>query len=235
VRIDPCDANNLAQPQIVTAGESRRVTDDAVGNQVIMPASDALGTSAKKLLQSLDRPLRGVGVLASSEFTKLNRTASHLVNGSGLTGNAHTNLPDDTMWHTLLGRVENEYLLFDLQRAYRLASCKIWNYNEATDGLFRARGIARADIYVSATGRGNPVVDPAEWQLVTQDAAIPVADGTANYASPHEIIFDEVATRFVAVVVRAAHGHDPRYPLDAKVQCVGLAEVQFFGQPVDKR
>jgi hypothetical protein len=233
VRIDSGGKNRLAQSQILTTGQSRSVTVDASGTALVEPTGDVLQVRSKKVLSSLDRPIGGVGVLASSEFTELNRTANHLVNGAGLTSDGHTNSPDGTMWHSLLGRVENEYVLFDLLRVHRLAKCKVWNYNEASQQLFLTRGVAIADIFISATGRGNPVTDPAEWQLVVRDEHIPAADGTDQYATAHEISFDDVQTRFVALVIRSAHGRDPRYPQDLTKQCVGLAEVQFFGQRVN--
>jgi hypothetical protein len=136
------------------------------------------------------------------------------------------------MWHSQLGRVEGEYLLFDFSRVHQLTQIQIWNYNERIYNLHLTRGARRVDIYASNTGKGSPDSSSDQWRLVVKDEIVSVADGTNDYATPHEIALKNVETRFLAIVFRDVHGFDPRYPGDPQKRRVGLSEVRFFGKRV---
>src|SRR5690349_3913473 len=77
------------------------------------------------------------------------RTATNLLNGSGLFGDHHTVSPQGCMWLTSTptppaGDFTNAFVTFDLGSLHTLDRMKVWNYNEA--GNLTRRGIQRADI-----------------------------------------------------------------------------------------
>lgn len=169
------------------------------------------------------------GVLASSNW-KPERDEKFLINGHGLNGERHATDPTHTMWHTAMGRVRGEFVSFDLGIVYRLHSMKVWNYNESENGLYKARGIAQANIYVSRKGVGDPLTHPEAWTLAVRGQRFHAATGEESYSRPDMVSLNGVEARFVAIVVDSVLGIDARYP-GPDGQCAGLSEVQFFGSP----
>ena len=227
------------KPVTLTAGSARRVElDRTAGIPVVREiAPQPRRFSIERKGQWRSRRLTVAGALASSQHT-LNRTVNHLTDGSGLDGEAHTNIAEDTMWHTALGRVKGEFVLFDLGRLCRLESMKVWNFNENVhpEGthltqLFMERGVAQADIYTSISGKGDPLSSPQEWSLRVADRKFPLADGTPKYAKPETIPLNNVEARFAAIVIDERLRHERESATMAN-ECVGLSEVQFFGETI---
>ena len=71
------------------------------------------------------------GVTATATTESLYRSASNLVDGSGLTGNQHDTYANTWMW--LSGATSPQSVVFDLGALYDVSQLKVWNYNEAGD------------------------------------------------------------------------------------------------------
>jgi hypothetical protein len=168
-------------------------------------------------------PVGGVGVSASSELFSgpFDRRASHLVDGSGLTGTAHGTVPDGFMWlstgNACCGGAPdlNPTLTFDLGSLYNVDFMKVWNYNEGSPNL-TARGINTANILVA----GNDAV----FSPLIPNQAFNQAPGT-NSDFSQVISLSGVEARFVRL---AGMTHFPGGDNDF----FGLSEVQFDGTPV---
>jgi hypothetical protein len=169
------------------------------------------------------------GVIASSEFGL--QKANRLIDGSGLQSGRHSSDPDDTMWHSALGRVKEEFVLFDLGPPRHLHSMKVWNYNEGNGKLFTSRGVKHADIYVSLSGKRDPLKEPKEWTKVVSGFEFAMASGTDGYDTPDVIPLGNAKARFVAIVILDSLVPDPRG--FSSQECVGLSEVQFFGERIE--
>lgn len=214
------------------AGDARRIERPATGGpaQVHEVAARA-DHFTRRIPPSSPRRIMIGGALASSEC-HFSRSVNYLVNGYGLSGEAHSNEPKCTMWHSALGKVKHEFVLFDLGRACRLSSIKVWNYNEAVLDLYKARGAKAVNLFVSDTGKGSPLSDPAVWRLMKENVELHMADGTDHYNTPDVIELGGVEARFAAIVILDCFADDPRYPGDDGSRCVGLSEVQFYGERV---
>ena len=162
------------------------------------------------------------------------RGPENLIHNNGLTGDRHYNLPERTMWHSRLGRVKNEFVIFDLGRSCRLDRMKVWNYNEATHRLYLSRGVKEADVYLSFDGKGDPLSAPEAWSLAVRNFQFNPADGTEDYSTPDVVPLEGAAARYAAIVIHDHLAPDPRFPHDPYEQCVGLSEVQFFGHPLEE-
>src|SRR5690242_19638072 len=74
----------------------------------------------------------------SSELTPYSRQAVHAADGSGLTGNMHSNNPTGTMWTTNGnnfaggGADYSPSITFNLNALYNVSAMQIWNYNETS-------------------------------------------------------------------------------------------------------
>jgi hypothetical protein len=217
---------------ILSAGAAQRIEINAAGKPVVreiryqqQPFSNLQQIATNRL------PVRGA--IASSEFP--HREVRHLIDGSGLSEGQHTNQPVETMWASA-GHdttVKHEYVLFDFGRVCQLESIKVWNYNEGGFGLNLLRGVKQADIYVSKSGKSDPLKQPEEWALVVGGYKFTAADGTPNYATPDLIAMGGVEARFVAIVVDEPFGKEPPETRTGQ-QYVGLSEVQFFGRKSER-
>jgi hypothetical protein len=216
----------------LSAGEARQIEfADKKGNVVvrkIAASPDRFGHSSD---ESKGRRIMVAGALASSTFP--GAPVNNLINGSGLRGECHAAKPSSecNMWHTEIGKVKDEYVLFDLGRSYRLNSMKVWNYNDSYVDMHHWRGVKQADIYISTSGRGTPLDHPEDWKLVAEDVQFEPGTGTPEYDTPSQIPLRDASARFVAIVIDEALGHDPRGTdlAGAYGDVVGLSEVQFFG------
>lgn len=107
---------------------------------------------------------------------------------------------------------------------------KVWNWNH--DELLWI-GVKQADVYVSTTGKGDPLSQPKEWTVIVADQAFAPGTGKDDYDTPTVVPMRKAEARFVGIVIDDAHGRDPRGP-EAKHDCVGLSEVQIFGHRVNR-
>jgi hypothetical protein len=232
VRLHPGATTDDSSPALsaitLGAGMARRI-EAPHGRAALVQRIDARPNRfSAQFLAAMSKRIAVSGVMASSEFP--GRGPNNLINGSGMHGDRHDNDPEaGIMWLSDGSPVEGQYILFDLGKLSRIESLKVWNCNESSSNVYAARGVKQADIYVSDTGKVNPLTNPQEWRLVVADQKFSAADGTAEYATPDTIALGNVEARFVAIVIDERLGHDPTQP---NMHYVGLSEVQFFGEPV---
>ena len=221
------------QPIILTTGMARRIELAQAGAPLVVKDLPIAPEHFSRLSRTeLARPLTvGAAICSSSSYPLGRRSVNRLIDGSGMNGERHTNLADGAMWNSSLGKTEGEFVLFDLSTPCRLEAMKVWNYNEAERDCFRFRGIAKADIFISARGNGDPLSRPDDWKLAVKDQVFKAADGTETYATPDKVPLGGVEARYVAIVIKKVYGVDPSYP-DPKMQSGGLSEVQFYGERV---
>ena len=222
---------NTFEQVVLPAGTARTVTAAADGNTF----------SVRESAWQPERFVRHIGAkrgtrmpvyaaIASSEFGQF--SVNNLINGNGLVGDAHSSLlrlPSGvhTMWSSGVDRTKNEYVLFDLGKPRRVDRVKIWNYNDFnTHG---ARGAAQIDICVANSTKGDPVSTPDFWKRVVVDHQLQPASGKESYDTPDVISLDSVVARYIGIVI------DDWFPPDTNAtvgfhRCVGLSEVQFFGE-----
>ena len=223
------DSTSATRPITLVAGDARRIErgdNESVVIRKVVSKQFADGSAA--ISSGLPKQIRVEGALASSDKNSLDISANFLIGGHGLTNGRHSATCQRTMWHSDYGRIEGEFVLFDLARFHRLDSMKVWNWNQR--GMLWI-GVKQADIYISTSGKGDPLSRPTEWKLVVDDQPIPPGTGVDDYDTPAVISLGNAETRFVAIVIGDAIGRDPRGP-EAKQDCVGLSEVQFFGSRV---
>jgi len=158
---------------------------------------------------------------ASSENVGGTRLAANAVDGSGLTGNQHTNVPDlNKMWLNLATEIPSDaYFKIDLGGTFSVDSLQVWNYNESA-GL--DRGFQTADLWTSLTGTGTPTTNPASWTKLTDDQGFTKATGASTYTG-EPIALGGVATKFILFDDITNYG--PAFGANQ----VGLSEVQAFG------
>jgi hypothetical protein len=226
------DSSRVQQPITLSAGEARRIEPTQTGGTPVVREIAATPDRLVRQIGSTEsRRIVVGGALASSTYSESDFGVNLIINGSGLTRGAHSTNPQGTMWFSELGKTAGEYLLFDLARPRRLNSMKVWNLNEAWQDMYRFRGVKLGSIYVSTSGKGNPIDQPNEWQLVVEHHHFEMATGKSDYATPDVIPLDDREARFVAMVIESTFGTDPRPGFSDKT-AVGLSEVQFFGQPL---
>jgi hypothetical protein len=150
-----------------------------------------------------------------------NRQAVHTVDGSGLVGGQHGNVPDHYMWLTKgTYQAPNDPLpariTFDLEGNYDLDSFHVWNYNEhsGNPALFTKRGANDVTISV-ASSEGGAFTSLGSFNFAQ-------ANGTTTYAGETIDLSPYAAadnTRLVRFDVTSSHGGDNNF--------AGLSEVQF--------
>jgi hypothetical protein len=222
--------NAQSPPRIIRAGEAFQIARTANGDFETSPRPFDAQWGGLAAVQTGPRRLMVAGAMASSDEGP-KRGANMLINGHGLTGDKHSNNPDESMWSSGPDKIKGEFVLFDLGFPRLLHSMKVWNYNELAADLFRYRGTAQADIYVSATGKGDPIETPADWTLIAADVKFRAADGTPDFSTPDVIDMKRVTARFAAIVIDDHFGADPRQEFPERV---GLSEVQFWGERLVK-
>ena len=206
-----------------------RIDDVAIWNEVLS------ATDIADLADQTATPLNvGVGGVPadliagvtiedfSSELsTGFNRLAIHTVDGSGLSGGQHGNIPNDTMWETHgTYRQPNDplpgpYITFDLEGNYDLDRFHVWNYNEVDAGLSTV-GVNALEISV-ASSEGGSFTSLGNFTFAK-------ADGSTTYAGETIDLSAYTAAdnaRLVRFDIVSSHGGGN--------SLVGLSEVQFFG------
>ena len=220
------DGDLASQPITLIAGEARRVERDRHNDGVITrKIASKPNRLAQQITQVSLQQISVEGAHASSTHPALN--VDDLIRGRGLKAARHSSAWQGAMWHSMYGDVKNVIVSFDLARPHRLDSMKVWNFN---DNRYQWAGVKQADIYVSASGKGDPLFQPGEWMLVVEDQQLAPGTGNDNYDLPTVVSLNRVEGRFVAIVIDNALGSDPR-PANGgrEPNIVGLSEVQFFG------
>ena len=122
-------------------GANNAVTVELGGNKGTVQLSFAGGTIVADMAIAVNavQGSTGVSATASSEYTPDGRLAVHVVDGSGLIGNAHVNTPGGTMWlntgRFALPNDFNPQITFDLGAIQPIHWLKVWNYNEDIPGI----------------------------------------------------------------------------------------------------
>jgi hypothetical protein len=231
------DAQSQPQKSIrLGAGSARRIETVAQsGGVVVREISPNSSRFTRKATTSQPRQLVVQGAIASSENGGYHAKA--LIDGSGMQGDRHATYhytdpdrPPYHMWLSAYGKTKYEFVLFDFGKPCRLESMKVWNLNDGRDNIQTSRGTKQADIYVSTSGKWDPLKEPNEWKLVVDDFKFSIASGTDDYDTPDVIALGNAEARFVAIVIDDHLGPDPRGVIGQ--DCVGLSEVQFFGERV---
>lgn len=171
-------------------------------------------------------PLPTTIASVSSNLAGFNRNAAYAVSGAGLDyGDTHTIAPDGNMWlnqgtfggdpsiHDLAPEIT-----FDLGSVQKIATMKIWNYNETVPGRedeLLGRGVAMTDVLVA----GEDQVFFPLYTFLEIDRAN--GDSTVDFSQSFDM--GGVMARYVKLDILSNHGGDNNF--------VGLSEVQFFGVP----
>ncbi|WP_374657338.1 PEPxxWA-CTERM sorting domain-containing protein [Phenylobacterium sp.] len=159
-----------------------------------------------------------VGVTASNTFPFWGiYDASHLIDGSGLSGGLH-DATFSNMWMTDLG-VDNAVLTFDLGGAFKLSGLSVWNYNFGTEGYASTLDRAAKAFTVSVSTDGVNYVQVLGGNL---------SRGTGNLLAAETFGLSGLA-RYVQIGLNGNHQQDPQTYGYAPV---GLSEVRFSGSAV---
>ncbi len=184
----------------------------------IMPADWITAVKAEIQLIAPD----SLAAAASSESTQWgNRFAIYAVNGSGMTGDAHSaSGANNQMWMSYSDALP-QWFKVDLGSSFDMNSMKVWNFNWTG---YTNRGCKNVDIYYSNSGSdpGNPINNPANWNffgsyILTQ---APGANdyGTTNAVIPDVIELSGLTIRWFALKINSSYGGS---------YC-GLGEIRFF-------
>ena len=161
---------------------------------------------AISLPASFGQIITGVNARASTEFG--GRPAINAVNGSGLTGNDHTN-DFNHMWLSQSGDTTGTFEV-DLGAVYNVDTIEVWNYNEVGGPPFTQRGVQGGSLDI-ATSFG--AYASAGATLFAQ------APGTAGDFS-ESFPFGGTAVRFLRLNIGSNYG-DTGF--------TGLSELRFSG------
>jgi len=158
-------------------------------------------------------------VTASSQIgdtTTFDRDDDYLVDGSGLTGGAHTGTVEPNMWLSSgsgFGGIDPDpRVTFDLGGLYEITSIQVWNYNENPPNLTN-RGVNAVSVnYGTTAALGSSVPG------ITNFAQ---ADATETYTGEVFDSFTPFQARFIEFDIDSNHGDANTF--------YGLSEVQFDG------
>jgi hypothetical protein len=148
----------------------------------------------------------------SSEGLAWNRQAIHVLDGSGLFGDAHDSGPDQHMWDTTPDDLAPR-ITFDLGAAYTIQSMHVWNYNAADFNGFTYRERGIQDLTISGSLDGV-VYTPLGLFTFAE------APGTDGYLG-EDVNTGAFLTRFVRFDVIS------NYSPDGFAFSVGLSEIRF--------
>jgi hypothetical protein len=159
---------------------------------------------------------------AYAENNYKDRTPTYAINGAGLTGEAHGNSADYTMWMGANSSSFAKWFVTDLGSVVPLHSMKIWNYNQSG---YSGRGVKVIDIYIStnASPSLSPVnfADTATWTLLKANHTVAMADGTTSYTGDAVLYLAvTVDARWVGFDIKSIHTLSQGYG--------GLSEVKFY-------
>jgi hypothetical protein len=159
-----------------------------------------------------------VGVTATNTFPFWGiYDATHLIDGSGLSGGLH-DADFDNMWMTDLG-VSAATLTFDLGQTYKLSGADIWNYNFGVEEFASTLDRASKAFKISISLDGL---------TYTQVLAGELARGTGKALAAETFGLGGKA-RYVQI---ALDGNHQKYPETYGYAPIGLSEVRFTGSAV---
>ncbi|MFI4911462.1 MAG: family 16 glycosylhydrolase [Sedimentisphaeraceae bacterium JB056] len=152
------------------------------------------------------------------------REDEYAIDGSGISGNAHTNSIDGYMW---MADTSTGWYKVDLGQEYsNLYYLKIWNFNYTG---YTGRGANQVDIYYSnnASDPGDPANNPSNWTLIGTQGSLNLteASGRSDYGSnssynmPDIIDLTNITARWFYLDINSNHGIEPY---------IGLSEMKFY-------
>jgi hypothetical protein len=158
------------------------------------------------------------GVTATATTEVAGRTATNLVNGSGLSGGTHGTNPWE-MW--LSAASVPQSVVFDLGSVYNVTQLNVWNYNEGGDwagGPLVDIGSNAVTVTYGTTLSGFTL--GGSTGTVGAITTFAKATGLATYTG--ETFSTSFNARYVKFDISSNYGH-PAY------QNAALSEVQFTG------
>ncbi|MBP8303716.1 MAG: discoidin domain-containing protein [Phycisphaerae bacterium] len=149
----------------------------------------------------------------ASSSSNANTGPAKTINGSGLTGDAHSTILTD-MW--LSGKTpQPAWIQYEFDQAYKLHQMWVWNSNQITEPDI---GYGAKEVTVETS------TDGSTWTPLANVPEFAQASGLADYVANTVVNFGGVAARFVKLTIHSNWG--------GMVQQRGLSEVRFLSAPV---
>ena len=181
---------------------------------------------ARQLLAVDAIPFADLSVTSSGSYSAGSEIADAF-NGTGLTGDLHSNLWTDG-WLSKDTGVAEKWIKVDLGGTYVLDSLDIWNGNQLGN---TAKGIQQADVFVATIDPGNNLdgsdlaFDATNWTSVLTNQPFTQASGVDGITSTDSISLGSVEANYLAIRVDSNHAGE-------SAGTVSLAEMTIFGDEV---
>jgi hypothetical protein len=161
-------------------------------------------------------PIRNVTATASSSSTVKGMTPDKTVDGSGLTGDAHST--DATaMWLSGSLAALPAWIQYEFDDIYILSELWVWNANQAIEDFI---GFGAKDVTIEYS------LDGVEWTSLG-DVQFSQAPGAAGYTSNTTVDMAGVQAKFVRLTIHNNWG--------GMASQTGLSEVRFYYIPAKSR
>ena len=156
------------------------------------------------------------GVIATASSYAGNMGPEKTVDGSGLTGDLHSN-DNAHMWLTSPSGSQPAWIQFQFDKVYKLDQMWVWNSNQGVEAFvgFGAKGVA---IEYSTDG--------AAWTTLADVPEFAQAAGVNNHAHNTTVDFGGAEAKYVKLTINSNWGMLKQY---------GLSEVRFLSIPVQAR
>ncbi len=152
---------------------------------------------------------------ASSSY-KAETGPEKTIDGSGLNGDQHSNIPGD-MWLSSRTGPQPTWIQYDFDTVYKLDRMLVWNSNQMMETDY---GLGAKDVTVEYSSDGET------WATLG-DYVFTQAEGSAAYVTDIVVDFAGLAVKAVKLTITSNWG-------DFVTQ-YGLSEVQFYYLPVSAR
>ena len=160
-------------------------------------------------------PKAAITATASSSFSD-DTTPSKTVDGSGLTGDTHSNAPND-MWLAASGQSQPAWIQYEFNKVYCLHEMWVWNYNQIVEPIV---GFGLKNVLIEYS------TDGTTWTPLAENTEFARAPGAGNYAHNTTVAFGDVPAKYVRITAKTSWGGGAQY---------GLSEVRFYFLPVQAR
>jgi len=161
-------------------------------------------------------PLQNVTATASSSSAAKGMTPDKTVDGSGLTGDAHSTEEAD-MWLSAPLMTLPAWIQYEFDDVYTLSELWVWNSNQAIESFI---GFGARDVTVEHS------LDGVEWNSLG-DVEFAQAPGEVGYTPNTTVDLVGVQAKFVRLTIASNWR--------SIVPQVGLSEVRFYYVPVKAR
>jgi hypothetical protein len=164
-------------------------------------------------VEAYSSPIAKVTATASS--SQLNMGPDKTVDGSGLTGDLHSDSPS-TMWLSM-GTLPN-WIQYEFDAVYKLDKLLVWNSNQMIEAFI---GFGAKDVTVEYS------VDGVTWTTLAGVPQFSQATGSATYAANTTVNFGGIAAKYVKLTIATTWG--------GISPTAGLSEVRFLSIPVQAK